>query len=141
MMAAMLEGPDPTTRTAPNAGDAMPIRPDPGDSRELPEMREMLARLQADLKSKQIKIEALNFEIARLKRWRFGSSSESLDASAQAVLFEQILADTRIEHHHEIDGALCGCGEPLRRIGEESPSRPYRPEAAPLHSYVEAHVA
>ena len=27
----------------------------------------------------------------------------------------------RIEHHHEIDGALCGCGEPLRRIGFRDP--------------------
>lgn len=33
----------------------------------------------------------------RLKRWRFGSSSESLEASTQAVLFDQILADTALE--------------------------------------------
>ncbi|MFP5409304.1 MAG: transposase, partial [Gammaproteobacteria bacterium] len=31
------------------------------------------------------------------KRWRFGSSAESLEASTQAVLFEQILADTALE--------------------------------------------
>ena len=170
-MAAMLEGPDPTTRTAPNAGDATPIYSEPCDSRELLEMREQLVRLQADLKCKQIKIEALNFEIARLKRWRFGSSSESLDASAQAVLFEQILADTRIEdaaehdarasqspaksaprravrqalpgglprieHHHEIDGALCGCGEPLRRIGEDVSEQL---DCVPAQFFVHRHI-
>ena len=43
------------------------------------------------------KNEALNFEIARLKRWRFGSSSESLDTRTQAVLFDYILLDTALE--------------------------------------------
>jgi len=56
---------------------------------------ERFERLQAELKFAQTKIAALNFEVARLKRWRFGSSSESLDA--QAPLFEAIVADTAIE--------------------------------------------
>ena len=59
--------------------------------------RELIERLQADLKFKQTKIEALNFEIARLKRWRFGSSAESLEATTQAVLFDAILDDTALE--------------------------------------------
>ena len=57
----------------------------------------LIERLQAELKFKQTKIEALNFEIARLKRWRFGSSAESLDTSTQAVLFDAILGDTALE--------------------------------------------
>ena len=61
------------------------------------ELRDLVERMQADLKFKQTRIEALNFEIARLKRWRFGSSSESLDATTQAVLFDAILADTALE--------------------------------------------
>ncbi len=60
-------------------------------------MHARIERLESELKYKQTKIEALNFEIARLKRWRFGSSSESLDGSVQAVLFDAIVADTRIE--------------------------------------------
>ncbi len=59
--------------------------------------RELIARLQAELKFEQTRNEALNFEIARLKRWRFGSSAESLQASTQAVLFDAILADTALE--------------------------------------------
>ncbi len=98
-MAAMLESANPTTCDAPSAHDAT-IRFEP---RELLEMRDLLARLQAELKFKQTKIEALNFEVARLKRWRFGSSSESLEATTQAVLFDQILADTRIEDAAEQD--------------------------------------
>jgi len=57
--------------------------------------RDQLERLQAELKFAQTRIAALNFEIARLKRWRFGSSSESLDT--QAPLFHGILADAALE--------------------------------------------
>ena len=60
-------------------------------------MQELIERMQAELKFNQTKIEALNFEIARLKRWRFGSSSESLESTTQAVLFDRILADTALE--------------------------------------------
>ena len=64
-------------------------------------MRKVIEQQQAELKFKQTKIEALNFEIARLKHWRLGSSSESLDGSTQAVLFDAIVADTRIEDQAE----------------------------------------
>lgn len=81
----MLEGSD--TKTL----DTLPVQ----DS--VQGLRDLLERLQGELKFKQARIEALNFEVARLKRWRFGSSSESLEASTQAVLFDQILADTALE--------------------------------------------
>ena len=61
------------------------------------QLRDLIERFQAELKFKQTKIEALNFEIARLKRWRFGSSSESLDGTTQAALFDAIVADTLLE--------------------------------------------
>jgi hypothetical protein len=57
----------------------------------------MIARLQGQLQFDKTRNQALNFEIARLKRWRFGSSAERLEASTRAVLFEQILADTALE--------------------------------------------
>ena len=53
--------------------------------------RELIERLQSEVKFKQTKIDALNFELARLKQWRFGKSSESLDAQGlnpQAQLFD-----------------------------------------------------
>ena len=59
--------------------------------------RSALEQLQGELKFKQTKIDALTFELARLKRWRFGSSSESLDSSTQAVLFDALVADTAME--------------------------------------------
>lgn len=86
-MAAMLED------TLPTTADASPA--DAGESVLV--SRDLFERLQGELQFSKARIEALNFEVARLKHWRFGSSSESLEASAQAVLFDAILADTLLE--------------------------------------------
>jgi transposase len=76
-MAAMLE----TTATQPAHAQGV--------------SRQDFERLQNELKFEKARNKALNFEIARLKRWRFGASSESLDT--QAPLFEALLADTVLE--------------------------------------------
>ena len=56
---AMLDALDMHTIDTPAAQDAVQG------------LRDLLHRLQGELKFKQTKIEALNFEVARLKRWRF----------------------------------------------------------------------
>lgn len=88
MMAAMLEEALPceqaTVQAAPATQTVVLSRVD-------------FDRLQSELKFAKTKIEALNFEVARLKRWRFGTSSESLDGTTQAVLFDAILQDTALE--------------------------------------------
>ena len=86
-MAAMLEDTRATTR------DASPA--DAGES--VLELRGVIERMQAELQFEKTRNAALNFEVARLKRWRFGSSSESLEATTQAVLFDAILSDTLLE--------------------------------------------
>lgn len=89
----MLEGPDTTTIDSPTAPDkAQDTAPDTVQGQ-----RDLIERLQGELRFQKIRNEALNFEIARLKHWRFGSSSESLDTSTQVVLFDHILADTVME--------------------------------------------
>jgi transposase len=85
ILLAMLEGSDTQTLDAQPAQDAVQV------------LHDLIERLQGELKFHKTRNEALNLEIARLKRWRFGSSSESLEASTQAVLFDAILADTAIE--------------------------------------------
>jgi transposase len=47
----------------------------------------VIAKLKAQLKFEQTRNAALNLEVARLKNWRFGSSSESMDAG-QSDLFD-----------------------------------------------------
>ena len=99
-MAAMLEDAPSTTPDA--------LRADAAES--VVEMRELLERMQGELQFEKTRNAALNFEIARLKRWRFGSSSESLDSTTQAVLFDAILADTQAE-----DNAAREAAKPTHR--------------------------
>jgi transposase len=69
----------------------------PASTDSVQELRDLIERMQAELRFEKTRNEALNFEIARLKRWRFGSSSESLDSLTQAVLFDAIVADSALE--------------------------------------------
>ena len=89
----MLEGPNTTTSDASAPSSAV----SQVSSQTLKELHALLERLQGELKFKQTRIDALNFEVARLKRWRFGSSSESLESSTQAVLFDALLVDAALE--------------------------------------------
>ena len=89
----MLEASDTTPLNAPD----VPLASNKPEEDSLRSMRALIERMQGELQFKQSRIEALNFEIARLKRWRFGSSSESLDSSTQAVLFDAIVLDTALE--------------------------------------------
>ena len=116
-MAAMLET---SSTSAPEASPGCDV---------LASLHGVIERQDAELKFKQSKIEALNFEIARLKRWRFGSSSESLDNSAQTVLFDLIVADTREE-----DAAALAASPAL-------PATPAVPPVAPLRAVRKAFPA
>ncbi len=55
-------------------------------------IRATITRHEQELHYRQVKIDALLFELARLKRWRFGAQSEQLTA-AQRLLFEEGLAE------------------------------------------------
>ena len=91
-MAAMFED------TLPTTPDASPADATPAEAGEsVLVSRELFQRMQAELHFEKTRNAALNFEVARLKHWRFGSSSESLDTTTQAVLFDAILADTLLE--------------------------------------------
>ena len=74
-----------------------PTAAPPPAGEEMLVARAVLEGLHGEIRFQKTQIEALNFEIARLKRWRFGSSSESLASGTQAVLFEHLLADTALE--------------------------------------------
>ncbi|OIQ88537.1 transposase IS66 family protein [mine drainage metagenome] len=50
--------------------------------------RDLIAQLAAEVRQQALKNQALSLEVARLKHWRFGQSSESLDGGAQGVLFD-----------------------------------------------------
>ena len=138
---------------------------------------ELIERLQSEVKFKQTKIDALNFELARLKQWRFGKSSESLDAQGlnpqaqlfdaktEALLVEESKAEDRaedeartpgpsrikrqakrqalpsqlerIEHHYEIEPAVCSAGHPLKRFGQDISEQL---DCVPAQFFVHRHI-
>src|SRR5690349_2602975 len=60
--------------------------------RELAETRKLLQRTERDLALREAKIEKITFELARLKRWKYGAKSEAMSAD-QRRLFEEALAE------------------------------------------------
>ncbi len=60
--------------------------------RELVQARSLLQRKDRDIAWRDAKIEKITFELARLKRWKFGASSEAMDAD-QRRLFEETIAE------------------------------------------------
>src|SRR6202050_2505592 len=60
---------------------------------QLIERDAQLARRDAELKHKQLKIDQLTYEMATLKRWRYGRRNEELDAVQRSLLDESIDAD------------------------------------------------
>ncbi len=60
--------------------------------RELLQARDLLQRKDRDIAWRDAKIEKITFELARLKRWKFGASSEAMDAD-QRCLFEETIAE------------------------------------------------
>ncbi len=119
-MAAMLKG-----STAANATDARAHCDATGDGRDAPgngsgseaavaDLRQVVQRLQGQVHFQQTTIAALNFELARLKRWRFGQSSEAMEGSTQAVLFDQIVADTALEDRAGEEAAKPPAAAPIQ---------------------------
>ena len=116
-----------------------------GEHQVAADAREVIERLQSEVKFQQAKIDALNFELARLKQWRFGKSSESLDAQGlnpQAQLFdaktEALLVEeveiTRVVFRHGPARAHA-----RRHDGAEMVGQLYLTERPDYIMYVKAH--
>jgi transposase len=60
---------------------------------ELSARTAQLARRDEELKHKQLKIDQLTYEMATLKRWRYGQHSEKLDVVQRSLLDESIDED------------------------------------------------
>jgi len=60
--------------------------------KELAKRQELLQRKDREIALREAKIEKITFELARLKRWKFGAKSEAMNAE-QRRLFEETLAE------------------------------------------------
>ncbi len=78
-----------------------------------------LARRDREIALARVKIDKLNFEFARLKRWKFDAKTETMTA-AQRLLFADTLAE---------DGA--GLQAKLAELRRSLPDAPQTPKAPP----------
>jgi len=99
--------------------------------RQLAEHHELLQRKEREIALRDARLEKLEFEIARFRRWKFGAKTEAMNVQ-QRRLFEETLA--------EDEAAVQAALELLRAQGKASdhgklkapPRRPRR-EALPAH--------
>lgn len=88
--------------------------PDP-----LPDQYDDLCRvtlaLAAEVKAKTFEIEALKFELARLKRWRFGASAERFDPNQPGLFEEDLEADLAAAETRQVLAEVALPGKAPRR--------------------------
>lgn len=90
-----------------------------------------LARREREIALARVKIDKLNFELARLKRWKFDAKTESMTA-AQRLLF----ADTLAEDEASLQAKLAE----LQRGLPETPKTPKAPRAKPRRQALPEHL-
>jgi len=87
-----------------------------------------LQRKDREIALREAKIEKISFELARLKRWKFGAKTEAMSAE-QRRLFEETLAEDEAGLQAQLDAlraqATEGQGTPAK-----TPRRPRRPGSA-----------
>jgi transposase len=100
--------------------------------RQLAEGHALLQRKDREIALRDAKLEKLEFEIARFKRWKFGAKTEAMNAE-QRRLFEETLA--------EDEAALQAALERLRAEGKAADSaKPKTPPRRPRREALPAHL-
>jgi transposase len=90
-----------------------------------------LARRDREIASALVKIDKLNFEVARLKRWKFDARTEAM-TTQQRLLF----AETMIEDEASLQAQLAE----LQRSLPELPKTPQAPRAKPRRQALPEHL-
>ncbi|RZL88653.1 MAG: hypothetical protein EOP82_22615 [Variovorax sp.] len=90
----------------------------------------MLERKDGEIALRQAKIEKINFELARLKRWKFGAKSEAMTAE-QRQLFQDTVAEDEASLQAQL--AALQAGLPETPKAPKAPPRKPRRQAVPIH--------
>ena len=99
--------------------------------RQLAQRHELLQRKDREIALRQARLEKLEFELARLKRWKFGARTEAMSAE-QRRLFEETL----VEDEASLQAAL----EQLRAEGLAEGRQPKAPPRRPRREALPAHL-
>ncbi|GAA4346046.1 hypothetical protein GCM10023165_30550 [Variovorax defluvii] len=99
-------------------------------ARELAQQQALLERKDREIALRQAKIEKINFELARLKRWKFGAKSEAMSAE-QRQLFQDTVAEDEASLQAQL--AALQASLPETPKAPKAPPRKPRREALPQH--------
>jgi transposase len=100
-------------------------------AREMALKDQQIERQARDIIWRDAKIEKVNFELARLKRWKFGARTEAMDAQ-QRQMFE----DTMAEDEASLEAQLAA----LRATLPETPASPDAPPRRPRRQALPEHL-
>jgi transposase len=97
---------------------------------ELELQQKLLARKDREIAWRDSKIEKITFELARLKRWKFGAKSEAMTADQR-----QMFQDTLLEDEADLEAQLAALQAALPKTKAKPKAAPRRPrrQALPDH--------
>ena len=97
---------------------------------ELELQQKLLQRKDRDIAYRDAKIEKITFELARLKRWKFGAKSEAMTADQR-----QMFQDTLLEDEADLEAQLAALQAALPKTPAKPRTAPRRPrrQALPGH--------
>jgi len=99
-------------------------------ARDLERQQKLLQRKDRDIAYRDAKIEKITFELARLKRWKFGAKSEAMTADQR-----QMFQDTLLEDEADLEAQLAALQAALPKTLPKAKAAPRRPrrQALPDH--------
>ncbi|HKW83135.1 MAG TPA: IS66 family transposase [Burkholderiaceae bacterium] len=101
--------------------------------RELAKRQELLQRKDREIALREAKIEKISFELARLKRWKYGAKSEAMNAE-QRRLFEETLAEDEASLREQLERLRReAAGADGANTKSKPPARQPRRQPLPAH--------
>ena len=99
--------------------------------RELELKQKLIERKDRDIAWRDAKLEKVNFELARLKRWKFGAKSEAMNVEQR-----QMFQDTLLEDEADLEAQLAA----LRAALPETPAAPKAAHKRPRRQALPDHL-
>jgi len=99
-------------------------------AREIELKEQLIQRQASDIAWRDARLDKLNFELARLKRWKFGARTEAMTAQQRALF-----AETLIEDEASLEAQLAALRATMPEMPASSKEVPRRPrrQALPEH--------
>lgn len=99
-------------------------------ARDLELQHKLLQRKDRDIAWRDAKIEKITFELARLKRWKYGAKSEAMTAEQR-----QMFQDALLEDEADLEAQLAALQAALPKTQPKPKDAPRRPrrQALPAH--------